>query len=73
MAIADIALGMAWTKINQTSPMPNAINKLSLIVSYVLRKVHLSLIPELSISLSLRLSSTGPQNPLSLSQSAEVR
>jgi hypothetical protein len=31
--IADITCGIACTKINQTSPIPKAINKLSLMVS----------------------------------------
>ncbi len=72
ITIADMAWGMACTRMNHTSPIPKAISKLNLIVSYVFKNVHLSLIPELSMSLSLRLSSTGPQNPPNLSQSADV-
>lgn len=33
IAMADIACGMAWTRMNQTNPMPKAITKLNLMVS----------------------------------------
>ena len=40
IAIADIACGITCTKMNQTNPIPSAINKLNLIVSYVFKNVH---------------------------------
>ena len=53
IAIVDMAAGMAWTKIHHTRPIPNAITKLSLIMSYVFKKVYFCDKPAVSISLSL--------------------
>lgn len=42
MATAAIACGSNWTIMNQTIPMPDAISKLSAMVSKVFRNLHLS-------------------------------
>ena len=40
IASVDMVAEMAWTKTHHMRPIPNAINKLNLMMSYVLRKVY---------------------------------
>ena len=53
IAIVDMPAGIAWTKIHHTRPIPNAITKLNLIMSYVFKKVYFCDNPAVSMSLSL--------------------